>query len=125
MEWYHVYLFTRLGAINFAIGVVFIISAIISIGSLVGVLFKSDDDKVVKCLWRFFKKSLFISVPSMLLFISIPSQKDAAAIYLLPKLANSEFAKEAQKLPTDAVKLMQKKLELWISDMDVKKDKGQ
>jgi hypothetical protein len=50
----------------------------------------------------------------------MPTQKEFAAIYLIPKLANSEtaqtFAKEASTLPVDAVRLMKSKMEQWAED---------
>lgn len=66
----------------------------------------------------------FILTPIVIfwaLFAAVPNQKEAAAIYLLPKLAHSDFAKKAQQIPTDAAKVMRLKLESWIADMDPQK----
>jgi hypothetical protein len=51
----------------------------------------------------------------------IPSSKQAAAIYLVPKIANNEQVKQ---LPNNAVSLLNKQLEAWMADFDIK-DKGE
>ena len=56
----------------------------------------------------------------MFLNMIIPTQKEFYAIYLIPKLANSEtaqtFAKEASTIPVDVVRLMKGKMEQWTAD---------
>ena len=72
------------------------------------------------------KKAYFASLGAALFFLTgalaIPTQKEAAAIYLLPKLAKSEFASEASKIPTDAAKLLRLKLEQYIAEIDPVKE---
>lgn len=43
----------------------------------------------------------------------VPSTKDIAAIYLIPKIVNNE---QAQKLPANLLSLLNKKLEEWLQD---------
>jgi len=45
---------------------------------------------------------------------AIPTTKEFAAIYLIPKVVNNE---QVQKLPDNAVRLMNEKLEQWIEDV--------
>ena len=49
--------------------------------------------------------------------LAIPSQKEAAAIYLLPKLANSDFMGEVQQIPADLAKLLRLYLQDWLNDV--------
>ncbi len=65
----------------------------------------------------YYKKSLiataFIFVMSIISITFIPSTKEACAIYLIPKIANNE---QMQKLPDNAAKLLNVKMEEWIND---------
>jgi hypothetical protein len=123
MEWWHVYLFTRLDGLNFLIGLLVTISvfAWIIIGIVWFVNTDIDNAAAAARAKKLFINSAAVPVVLAILMVFVPSQKEAAAIYLLPKLAHSDFAKEAQQLPTDAAKLMRLKLESWIADMEPKK----
>jgi len=68
--------------------------------------------------WKWIGFTIGLFIFGIVGSVAIPTQKEAAAIYLLPKLAKSDFAKEAQQIPTDAAKLMRLKLESWIVDME-------
>lgn len=128
MEWWHVYLFTRLDSV-----VLFVcVSAVVLWAGFIGwvamaFLFSGrettwQEDKVIQK--KMAKERCWLVIfPAVftILALAIPTQKEAAVIYLLPKLAHSDFAKEAQQIPTDAAKLMRMKLESWISDMEPKK----
>jgi len=50
----------------------------------------------------------------------VPSTKDFAAIYLIPKIANNE---QVQKVPENLVRLLNTKMEAWITDMTPQKAK--
>ena len=52
------------------------------------------------------------------LSVAIPTTNQFAAIYLLPKIANNE---QVQKLPDNAMKLLNGKMEEWINDIGKKK----
>jgi len=80
--------------------------------------FGDDHGPAIK---RAFKITVAVWLFATFAALAIPTQKEAAAIYLLPKLAKSDFTKEASKIPTDAAKLMRLKLESWIADMEPKK----
>lgn len=65
-------------------------------------------------LWR---KICLISVPFLIISVlsanMIPTTKEFAAIYMIPKIANNE---QVQKVPDNALKLLNSKLEQWISE---------
>jgi hypothetical protein len=132
MEWWHVYLFTRLDGFNTACSFLFGLGLIATVVAVFGGLmahdwaktFGSESNKeYIAGFNRLVKVAPAVMVVGGLLSIAIPTQKEAAAIYLLPKLANSQFVTEAQQIPTDAAKLMRLKLEQWIADMEPAKEK--
>jgi len=122
MEWYHVYLFTRLDGLNtfFGITAIFLGICVVIITAILPLIIAEGDFTLSV------KKAYFASLGAALFFLTgalaIPTQKEAAAIYLLPKLAKSEFASEASKIPTDAAKLLRLKLEQYIAEIDPVKE---
>ena len=75
--------------------------------------------------WKPYKKSMVwgITVGTICAFIGvfIPTTKEFAAIYLIPKIANNE---QMQKIPDNAAKLLNAKLEQWIDEKtETKKSK--
>lgn len=132
MEWWHVYLFTRLDVVHTMAITLMVIGLILGVISGACWLYTDANTKDIQGgetwrkgwePWRKGYQVAFIATSTMFLIslaglIAIPTQKEAAAIYLLPKLAHSDFAKEAQQIPTDAAKLMRLKLEQWIADME-------
>ena len=54
-----------------------------------------------------------IFVAGLLVAVFIPTTKEACAIYLIPKIANNE---QVQKVPEQALRLLNAKLEEWIDD---------
>lgn len=120
MEWWHVYLFTRLDGMNGLCGVLASVIGITAIAVLcvapVAMDLVKDRHMAIIKLWGKVVAAIFTM--SLVGYLAIPTQKEAAAIYLLPKLAKSDFAKQAGQIPTDAAKLMRLKLESWIADME-------
>jgi len=121
MEWYHVYLFTRLDGLNSLITLVCI--GLLTGALVTGIMWGVNSDmygceNTAKGAKKVFMRLLLTACLIALIGVSIPTQKEAAAIYLLPKLAKSDFTKEAAQIPTDAAKLMRLKLESWIADME-------
>jgi len=127
MEWWHIYLFTRLDSVNSVVSDgLKILGPVLAVALLVLLLCYSEI-KSLNALPRFMKiLKIAIAAFCFLLLgsIAVPTQKEAAAIYLLPKLAKSDFAKEAQQIPTEVAKLMRLKLESWVADMGPKKAEG-
>lgn len=79
---------------------------------------------IVEDKWDKVKKSFYI-FSSLLVFIIVictflPSTKEAVAIYMIPKIANNE---QLQKLPDNALRLLNTKFEEWINSIDPKKGK--
>lgn len=72
--------------------------------------------------YKRYKRSMIwgISIGVLFLFISvfIPTTKEFAAIYLIPKIANNE---QITKIPDNAAKLLNTKLEQWIDETLSKK----
>jgi len=123
MEWWHIYLFTRLDSLN---GMFFTVSVILGIVLLAVVMclppiLEDLGDEKQNAFKKWLKIAVAVFVFSIVGLVAVPTQKEAAAIYLLPKLAKSDFAKEAQQIPTEAAKLMRLKLESWVADMEPKK----
>jgi len=61
-----------------------------------------------------------IAIPFWIGAILVPTTKEAVAIYMIPKIANNE---QVQKLPDNAMKFLNGKLEAWINDMADKEKK--
>ncbi len=120
------YLFTRLDSINDVLGLTFGISVVfLGVCTFFYFLLSLDsrDHDIRDGLAGIIKSKLFIFI---LIFSGIsgcllPTSKQAAVIYLVPKLANNEQIKQ---LPDNAVNLLNKQLEAWIADFDIK-DKGE
>jgi uncharacterized BrkB/YihY/UPF0761 family membrane protein len=72
--------------------------------------------------WRRYRQLLVIITLNILLFafikVLLPTTKEFAAIYLIPKTVNNE---QIQKIPDNAAKLLNAKLEEWITDTTKKK----
>jgi hypothetical protein len=96
MEWYHIYLWTRLDVIQTVFGVsVLVFGACLVVCTIVYVLSLMEDaeeaTKLAKhgiklcTLWLF----IFL-VP----FIFAPSSKDFAMMYVIPKIANSKVIQQ-------------------------------
>jgi hypothetical protein len=111
-----IYLFTRLDAIKVSCVSIFLTITILSIffGIVVGIdEYAREDSK-----WGLkFKKSIVMLF--LIYFISfvgtvcIPTQKEIAAIYLIPKIVNNE---QSQELPDNFLKLLNSKLKEYITE---------
>jgi predicted membrane protein len=119
-----IYWITRLDGINVALSVIigWVIAASIigGVGYYTWIFDSCLGDK--ERHWKRYKM-LAVSLISLImvlitLLLLTPTTKEAAAIYLVPKIANNE---QVQKLPDNAMKLLNGKLEEWVSDFDEKK----
>lgn len=116
------YWFTRLDSIgnffnflSFIMGIVTVVIAVMWLLSMEACLLDSDfwenfRKNRIKLLLISFIISCFIYIPC----IFIPTTKEMAFIYLTPKVINN---KEIQKLPINAVKLLNTKMEQYINDI--------
>lgn len=116
-----IYWLTRLDGIRDIFGITLIVIISIGIGVLCGAPFLIDSwDKVKKSFKRWAIIGGTISFICMLALIFIPTTKEFAAIWLIPKIANNE---QIQKIPNNAVLLLNKKMEQWIDAQLAEKPK--
>jgi hypothetical protein len=112
-----IYWITRLDSINVVAGfAVFILGIIILFG--IGFYRELKDEYELFSVWVGVAATIFFL--SLLCTIFTPSTKEAAAIYLIPKIANNE---QMQKIPDNAAKLLNAKMEQWIDDTLAEKKK--
>lgn len=130
MSYWFMYWFTRLDALNslfVGISIPSIISLIIGSCFYVGISLvgKIENDENLISVGNQIR-SLLIYVIMPLLFIGalgstlIPTTKEAAAIYLVPKIVNNE---ELQKIPDNFLKLINEKMESYFNDVLEEKSK--
>jgi hypothetical protein len=109
-----IYWITRLDSINAFLAICSILS--IAIFILVGSTTEGFED------YRNRKKIFVISISSIFLLtmsaLLTPTTKEFAVIYLAPKIINNE---QVQKIPDNALKLLNKKMEEYINDLDKEK----
>jgi len=72
----------------------------------------------MKTFWMWVKIAVIATVFASLVGTLLPSSKEFAAIYLIPKIANNE---QVQKIPDNALKLLNGNMEQWLSEMTTKK----
>ena len=123
MSGWTIYWITRLDAISTALVVVVAITGSIgAIAAVVSFFIGADEhDDVLYFFRKWPIKLAALAWPVLLLLCClIPSTKEAAAIYLIPKIANNE---QVQQVPDKAMQLLQGKLDEWISETAGKKEK--
>ena len=120
MTWQMVYWITRLDAIRcVSIGVAILLAITVVVLFVMGVSFCGDrtsasEDKTIRRQYRKVTvRCMFPLIFLLFLIAFIPSTKEACAIYLIPKVVNNE---EVQKVPNNALKLLNAKLEEWIDE---------
>lgn len=99
-----IYLWTRLDIISFIFVLLTIIS-LIGLGVVLahGEMIEMTQSKKAKNRWI---KNLFITfIISLIAIVLIPSKKDAAMIYIIPKMAQSETFKEISNNTPEITKL--------------------
>ena len=104
-----IYWITRLDAIYAMLVIVLIVVvlAMIFLPMIADIAFDAGTRTIAKL--EIIGFVIFVVALSMLTFI--PSTREAAAIYLIPKIANNE---QMQKIPDNAAKLLNAKMEQWI-----------
>jgi hypothetical protein len=123
-----IYWITRLDSIGCLIGISIIVAIILLAVIAIFYPLFVDEYNSNKDIGRHSKTyrvaliSLSIGIVSLaLLGTFIPSTKEFAAIYLIPKIANNE---QMKKIPDNAVKLLNAKMEEYINETLTKKDKN-
>lgn len=111
-----IYWITRLDAIRGLSNTVFIIGAILLCvlmcitPIIIDVWGEKDKRKIILRAIRIGIGSVCVGVACLTF---TPSTKEAAAIYLIPKIVNNE---QVQQVPENALRLLNIKLEEWIQD---------
>lgn len=116
---WEVYLFTRLDVLN---AILFFFSLILCVWFIGCCMQKGDvEGETEKARWGSLRNRVGVAfVFTVVAFGAIPTTKEAAVIYLLPKIANNE---QVQKVPENFVKLLNTKMEAWIADFEKEKKK--
>ena len=73
---------------------------------------------------KYAKKTLLSIIFPILILIFIPSSKEMAAIYLIPKIANSNSAKNIVGATDNATILLQRKMSEWLEEQIQGEKKG-
>ena len=115
MSYFQVYLFTRLDAI-LAVFVVGLICMAIAIS--IWIVISAVEEE-----WESFKRWGRWVVAAFLFFLSgavlITTQKEAAAIYLIPKITNSE---DVKGISSDMLSVLKLKLSAYLDALEGKKN---
>jgi cytochrome bd-type quinol oxidase subunit 2 len=124
MTGFDIYLFTRLDAIrDFLIFplVIFLMSLTASgIMWIIAITADEEEEKYCGIGKKLTKLSASIVLLASLMLTFIPSTKEYAAIYLIPKVVNNE---QVQQVPENALKLLNAKLQEWLKDINKEGDK--
>lgn len=107
-----IYWITRLDSIR-ALSKAFLVISLFAFLVCVIIYFATLGDKKPFPIQYAMKIASIFLLISALMLVFVPSSKEAAAIYLLPKVVNNE---EVQKIPNNAVKLLNAKMEEWMDD---------
>jgi hypothetical protein len=117
-----IYWITRLDSIGYLLGIGGLTLALLGLviaGITLGMASDAcSDEEEWKPFKRFIKRSLGFAVfgaISMIFNTFIPTTKEAAAIYLIPRITANE---DVQQIPANAAKLLNGKLQEWIDDLE-------
>ena len=127
MSGWVIYIWTRLDPIvlasivgTIAFGLICTIASICYSAEINSFGGDTDDAKMCK---RIIKKCLPVFIISTLVWIFVPSQKDAAMIYVVPKMAQSETFNTISKETPEITKLALEALKETLQGMTKKEDK--
>lgn len=117
MSHWFVYLIIILDSLNFFVSLIawvfFIIVAVLLIRLLRGI---SEDEKIKDKVKKPIKYTTTLFFIFALIATFMPDTKQAAVIYLLPKITNSETAHEIEKVPSNFAKLLNRKMQEWLDE---------
>ena len=121
-----IYLWTRLDPILIASAITAIVSGIIiamcSVGYIVEVSSYGEDTDDAKFLKVMVKKCFPVFIASLILWVFVPCQKDAAMIYVVPKMAQSETFNAISKETPEITKLALEALKETLQGMTKKEE---
>lgn len=128
MTYWFMYWFTRLDSfiafLEFTVWLLVIPGVVLAFIAFINGLMEEENP-----LYHFIRHArLTLGWTSLVIVFSfvscfVPTTKEAAAIYLIPKIANSQAIGELSKLPDNLAKLLNAKAEEWLNDTLNIKDK--
>lgn len=119
---FNIYLITRLDNIEFAFIVGAMLSFVVCAAFTFAIICRitEDDKELLERMAKPAKVALVVFILFLTGIVLTPNAKDAAAIYLIPKIANNE---QIQDIGGNALDILQNKFQEWVDDMgDIKKD---
>jgi len=120
MSYTFIYFFTRLDSFNSLIKNLIFISFLSIIGLIIFFFLEQDSyvDGEIKNIYSpkiivWIKKIAVLLILCTIFSVTIPTTKEAAVIYLLPKVIKNE---QCQQIPTNFVKFLNLKMEKWLNE---------
>ena len=120
MSYTFIYFFTRLDSFNSLIKNLIFISFLSIIGLIILFFLEQDSyvDGEIKNIYSpkiivWIKKIAVLLILCTIFSVTIPTTKEAAVIYLLPKVIKNE---QCQQIPTNFVKFLNLKMEKWLNE---------
>jgi len=116
MEWWEVYLFTRLDDIIAALSCAFTISAFFLIAVLIVITacyFEEEKDDIKKSALKSSKPIGSLVIVLGFALVAIPNQKEMAAIYIIPKVTHNQQIQTILKTGGD---LVEAKFKQWYEE---------
>ena len=77
---------------------------------------KEEEQRVAKKAFIYTLAALFVFMACLSAYGLVPNTKNMIAIYAIPKTANNE---QVQQIPPNFAKLVNKKLQEWMQDIDI------
>lgn len=122
---WQIYLITRLDALIGVSVVILIFTGLVIIVTLVkwqtysdNYDWKDNKENLVPIFKKWLKIEFALLIMSLFVIVTIPSSKEAAAILIIPKIANNEHV---QNIPNKTLELVEKQLDQWIQNIEKKK----
>lgn len=123
MSWFIVYLIVILDGVHVGMKVASVLSGLLwatcAFASIVignGAAVTENDKKIAIRARKLSKMALVVFIACSFVYVFAPNTKQAAAIYLIPKVVNNE---DVQNVSKDGVRLLKEKLNSYLSDFDV------
>jgi len=79
---------------------------------------ENQHEKLNECFKNHVNKVIVPLLLSVIGLILLPTEKEIAFIYLTPKIVNN---KQIQEVPKNALKILNKKMESYINELDAQK----
>ena len=113
MEWYHIYLFTRIDYVINSLEVILFAAILLGVVIACFAPIFYAEKTFLPTFYKVIKLLIIIFICAAGSRVVIPTQTEVAAIYLVPKIVNNE---SVQKIPENVAKLLEVKLNQWIEE---------